>query len=862
MNPARRRGMDFIARVRPMRQANRRFHPGLSHRVRSSLRLLPIPLAIAAALPALAADRKPDNWGLCPVQDAIPAFTGAQPPAADPAKARAERAGLPTVIEGDSQSGTDQTLEYNGNVTLQQGDKYLHADNLEYNQGDSTYIATGSVQYQDSAMRVVAERLHGNQETESHQLENVKYQLVSRRGNGGAERIEMGGAEGRLTGATYSTCDPEDRHWELRARRIDVDTDEGWGVAHGASIRMGKVPVLYMPWIKFPIDDRRHTGLLYPSISHSGRNGFDWRQPIYLNLAPNYDATLTPRWMSNRGVQLGAQFRYLYPGGKGRLEGTWIPHDDLVERRIDDAALPVGDPNRYDPRNDPLRTDNRGMLRFSGSHNIDSHWQARANLAWISDPRYLEDSGNSLYGVSAARLNSTVGLYGLGHYWSAGVMANSWQSADYTLNEANLPYRRQPRLYFDWEQPFGHWFAAGLHSEAVRFQHDERDGGSRLDLKPYVSMPLQGAAWYITPTMAWRYTGYQLDGGLANSIARSRAATELGIAGSAVTPEQLAPYRDARPTRSLPIGSLDAGLYFDRDTEIKGQHYLHTLEPRLFYLNAPYREQDGLPVFDTRAFTFSWGQLFRDNRYTGPDRQTDANQLTLALSSRLLRQADGHERLAVSLGQIRYFEDSQVTLSTREAPIEQGKSAWVADISYAPTDRWTIGTSYQWNPKYRRDDLASARARYLFPDDGVINLTYRHRRNPSTGNYQLKQADFSFLYPISPNWSVVGRYYYSLLNTATEDPKLLEALAGVQWDSCCLAVRVLARRYVRNREGELNNSIGVEFVLKGLGSAGRDTERVLRRAILGYYRDDLYLVPPSNTTPDPDDDDSDPDMLP
>jgi len=449
-------------------------------------------------------------------------------------------------------------------------------------------------------------------------------------------------------------------------------------------------------------------------------------------------------------------------------------------------------------------------------------------MTWVSDSRYLEDSSNSLYGLSSASLLSTVGLFGRGRYWEASLMADAWQLADYTVSEDTLPYNRLPRLSINWDQPLGRWFTAGLYAETVRFQHGQRGDGSRLDLKPYVSMPLQGAAWYVTPTLAWRYTSYQLDDDLAASL----------------------PGGDSRPSRSLPIASLDAGLFFDRDTEIKGRSFLQTLEPRLFYLNAPYREQDGLPLFDTRPFTFSWGQLFRDNRYSGPDRQTDANQLTVAVTSRLIRNSDGFERLSASVGQIFYFDDSLV-VAPGETPVESGKSAWVADANYSPTDRWTIGASYQWDPKFRREDLASVRARYLFDNDGIVNLSYRYRRN------LLEQADLSFLYPINPSWSAVGRYYYSI-----QDNKPLEAIAGVQWDSCCLAVRALVRRYVRNREGDLNNSLQVEFVLKGLGSAGRDTERTLRRAILGYYRDDLYLVPPSNTTPDPDDNASGPDTIP
>lgn len=571
-------------------------------------------------------------------------------------------------------------------------------------------------------------------------------------------------------------------------------------MARNAVLRMGRFPVLYVPWFKFPVDDRRQTGLLYPSVSMSGRNGFDYRQPVYLNLAPNYDMTLTPRWMSKRGLMLDSEFRYLYEGGRGTIEGAYMPSDELRDR-------------------------DRGRFGFTGYHNIDSHWQARASLGWVSDDRYVEDFANRLNGVSASYIQSTAGVYGTGQYWNAGAMAEHFQLTDYTLTDANLPYSRLPRVFVNWEQPLGHWFDAGVYAEAVRFQHTERPGGSRLDVKPYLSARLAGPAWYVTPTLAWRYTAYKLDEDLA---------AQLG--------------GDDSPTRSLPVASLDAGLYFDRDTTWDGDAYLHTLEPRLFYLNAPYREQDGLPLFDTRPFTFSWGQLFRDNRYSGADRQTDANQLTVALTTRLIRQADGREKLSASLGQIRYFEDSRV-VAPGETPVAQGKSAWVADANYMINDRWNLGASYQWDPKFRREDLASVRARYLWPNDGVVNLGYRYRRD------LLEQADFSFLYPVSPTWSVVGRYYHSI-----QDDKLLEAIAGVQWDSCCLAVRALARRYVRNREGDLDNAIQVEFVLKGLGSAGQDTERTLRRAILGYHRDDLYLVPPSNTTPDPDD--YDPNLIP
>ena len=246
-----------------------------------------------------------------------------------------------------------------------------------------------------------------------------------------------------------------------------------------------------------------------------------------------------------------------------------------------------------------------------------------------------------------------------------------------------------------------------------------------------------------------------------------------------------------------------------------------------------------MPVFDTRPLTFSWSQLFRENRYSGADRQADANQITLAVSSRMIRQADGFERFSASVGQIRYLKESLVRLPN-EPVTEKGRSAWVADVNYAPTDRWTIGASYQRDPKFKRTDLASMRARYLLPDEGVFNLAYRYRRA------LLEQVDVSFLYPLNASWSLVGRGYYSL-----RDRKALESLAGVQWDSCCVAMRLVARRYVHNRAGELSNALMFEIELKGLGSAGQDARRALRRSILGYNRDDLYLVPPQTATGQP-----------
>jgi len=837
-----------------MGQSTVRFRPN-PNRVRRALRLLPLPLSIAVCLPAMA-DDKPLNWGLCPATEVIPAFTDAPTPVPgqDKAAASAEREQQPTDIEGDQLLGTTTVPQYQGNVALRRGDQFVGTDKLSFDTDSGNYIADGNVRYQDSSIRMVAKRAEGNQESDTHKITDIQYQLVSRRGNGDAESVDLQGAVGQMHRSTYTTCDPSQPVWKLSAPEIEVDNDEGFGTARNAVLRIGKVPVLWAPYFKFPIDDRRKTGLLFPQLGMSGRNGFDYTQPIYLNLAPNYDDTLMPRYMSRRGLMLDNEFRYLYNGGRGELLTSYIP-------------------------NDKLRDMDRGRVMFNGYHNVDAHWQARANLAWVSDERYIEDFANRLVGVTASNLQSTIGLYGTGQDWTAGIMADRWQLTDYTLTESALAYNRQPRVYFNWDKSLLPWVETSLYAEAVRFTHDDINlktqnsdgeyvrtgevtrmyGGSRLDIKPSISFPISGAAWYVTPTLAYRYTAYQLDRGLADSI-RSTVLASQNVDTSTLTADQLR--GNTSPTRSLPIASLDAGLFFDRDTKIGGKSFLQTLEPRLFYLRTPYRNQDDLPIFDTRDFTFSWGQLFRDSRYTGADRQNDANQLTLALSTRFIDQTTGKERFSASIGQIQYFDESRVTVTPGGAPVEEGKSAWIADSNYMINDRWTLGATYQWDPKYKREDLASVRARYLMSNDGVVNLSYRYRINAGAAanatkeeRTLLEQADLSFLYPLNERWSLVGRYYYSI-----QDSKPLEIIGGVQWDSCCLAVRAVARRYVRNREGELNNSIQLEFVLKGLSSLGQDTDRTLRRAILGYNRDDLYLVPPSNTGATRDD--YDPNQIP
>ena len=298
---------------------------------------------------------------------------------------------------------------------------------------------------------------------------------------------------------------------------------------------------------------------------------------------------------------------------------------------------------------------------------------------------------------------------------------------------------------------------------------------------------------------------------------------ELGIpAGVAVPADTLALYRNTSPSRSQPIGSIDAGLFFDRNTRWRGEDYLHTLEPRLFYLNSPFRDQSALPLFDTTPLTFGWGQLFRDNRYSGADRQADANQATLAITSRLLDGEDGRERLSLSLGRVLYLDTPRVRLPGEPLP-EGGGSAYVGEADWRVSDRWSLSLAQQWHPGSRGTELSALRSQWRFADRGVLNASYRYRKD------LLEQADLSFTAPIDAHWRTVGRWVWSLRERRT-----LEALGGVEWRSCCMAVRVLARDYIRDLNAERNLGIYVEIELNGLGRFGRDSERLLSDGILGY----------------------------
>ncbi|TDR39759.1 LPS-assembly protein [Tahibacter aquaticus] len=721
--------------------------------------------------------RKSDDFSLCKPNALLAFYVPGLPTSG--VREQAE-----TDFSADRFQSADTTkYVLQGKARIQRLDQLIQSDELTYWTETTAWLATGNVRYQDSSMLLSASKAQGKTTPSTAVLDDARFQMLTSRGNGSAAQAELLDDEhAHMKMVRFSTCDPDQPSWEIRAKDLNIDQAEGIARGHDVTLRVGDVPVLWLPYARFPTDDRRQSGFLYPSFGFNGNSGLDFTLPYYFNLAENYDLTLFPRLVTQRGFMAGAEFRYLTDSSRGQIDGSWMSNDRRAERE-------------------------RGAWHWDNFTSISSNWNFTANINGVSDKRYFEDFGDSLSSVATSLLPSSAYLNGRGRGWSASIGGDKYQITDPTLSDQFEPYRRLPRATFEGDFGLLGSLRGGVKSEFVAFDKDcfTIDGtrtcpttGQRLDLYPYLSLPMEGASWFLRPEFGVRHTRYDVQTELADGSRRK-----------------------ASPDRTTPISSLDMGLVFERDANLFGKSYTQTLEPRLFYLYVPYRNQDQLPLFDAQLLSFDFPQLFTTNRYTGADRQMDANNLTAAVTTRLLESATGTERLSASLGQIRYFDDQRVQLYG--APTRYSGSDYVAELDVHLNDRWRLRVADQWDPNNDRTDLSAISVQRKFLGDGVLNLSYRYRRD------FLEQTDISALIPLNDKWRLIGRWNYSL-----RDRKPLETLFGVERDSCCVVWRLLARHYLRDASGEANDALYFEMELKGLGAIGQKTGDFLRRGILGY----------------------------
>jgi LPS-assembly protein len=666
-----------------------------------------------------------------------------------------------------------------GHVSLTRADQTLETDRLTLYHDRDEVAAEGSVRYSDRDLSLSADSATMDLAADTADLEQVDYELTAGFGRGTASGARMQG-EGRtwLSDVTFTTCPRGNSDWQLSAKEMTLDHETGEGEARGLGLRFKGVPLLYLPWASFPLDDRRKSGFLFPSIGSSDDDGLDLAIPYYWNIAPNQDATLSPRWISDRGAMLQGEYRFLTSNSFGELDVQYMPDDD---RFIDPVA------NSDDSH--------RAYASFRNVTRLGENWIADVDLRHVSDEQFFEDFGNSLTASSISFLRSRAELRTQGEWWRGALMLDAYQTLDRDITPAREPFDRLPRFYFEGTKPLG---GSNLYlqigAEAAAFDRDFGLEGNRVDLYPRLSWPIYRPAGYLLPTVGVRYTGYDLD----------RADNDS-------------------PSRTTPIATMEGGLVFERGLS-NGR--VQTLEPRIHYLYVPFEDQSDLPTFDTTELTFSFNQLFRSNRFTGADRQTDANQLSLALTTRIIDSSKGRQVLDASIGTIAYFRDQRVQLAGMPVQ-DQDTSPIVGEVNWRPTDFWRLALGVQWDPEDDELQQGLVDVRYSAGEGRIFNLAYRRRVG------FVEQVDLSALWPLNEEWSVVGRYNYSLL-----DDQLLEGLLGFEYDSCCWAVRFMGRRFIRNQDGDARNGVYFELELKGLGSLGRSTERVLERAILGYQQQD------------------------
>jgi LPS-assembly protein len=716
-----------------------------------------------------------------------------------------------------------------GHVAITRGDKAARADRVTYNKKRESVHAHGHVRFWDPKIFWWGEHSRINLDKDEANFEKGKYRLAGEQhGHGEANLIKHNSRENVtwLQNVDYTTCEGLHPDWELEANRMRLDHEAEWGEATHAFFNVMDVPVMYVPYFTFPLSDKRKTGLLPPSIGTGSKRGFDLTIPFYWNIAPEYDATLSPRIMAKRGLMLGGQGRYLFPTGHGQLDFNYMPDDWL-------------------------RDEDRHTLTFKHLQTFaQEHGRLSLNYNEVSDSEYFEDFGRNLTTTSTRFVpQQAVISYGdqlFGLSWNIRGNVQKYDIVDKSLG--NSPYERLPQVLFQIRTPYENLTPNfEFMGEAVYFDREDDIVGTRVNLKPAVSLPIFGPSAFLTPRLSLIHTQYYLDESNANNNVADRTPND--------------------PSRTLPVFSVDSGLFFERDFDLWNSAYTQTLEPRLFYLYIPdSTEQNNFPRFDTSEYNVSFYQLFRENRFRGNDRVGDANQVTLALSSRFIDGDTGVEHLRASIGQTFNFQDRNVTLipltstdphacdeitkkNRNQCPDTDFLSETVGEITARLAEAWSARANLTWDPNEGRVRKGTFGIRYWPNPDTIINAEYRFRKDivttdpdaTTTGSLldptDVDQADISFHIPLNPNWSILGRWNYSF-----DTEQTLEAVGGVGYESCCWAIQAVARRYVllnnastpTTLEHEFDNAIYFQFELKGLGGLGKKTAQFLKRTIPGY----------------------------
>ncbi len=708
---------------------------------------------------------------------------------------------VPLFVDADNIQGhQDQETEAEGAVRLRRRGKAFFADWLRYDKPEDEINAHGNVRLEQRGDVLEGTKLKYTVDTERGAMEKPKYRVrvSATTGRGEGDRLLFEGqGKYRLLRGNYTSCDVGNDDWFLRAKDFEIDQGRQVGTARNASVLFLGAPILYSPYLSFSMDRQRKSGFLAPSFGTSGNSGTEFSLPYYWNIAPNRDATITPRVMAKRGVELQNEFRYIDPQYRGEFHFEVLP-DDRVKNG-----------------------DTRSSLSWIHSQSFSNGWNGALNVQKVSDATFFTDLSTQIAATSQTVLPRTGSLAKGGTWWNDGTWGVStsiqrWQTlqAD-PLNPITPPYNNA-QLNFTankFNAGFTDFAFSGNFSD---FTHPTLINGQRTVAYPAVSVPLQTSFGYLTPKIGLHLTHYNFD------------QTNTSV------PDQ---------NRAVPIFSTETGVVFERNMSWSSQNMVQTIEPKLYYVYIPTRNQNQIPLFDTGLQDINFATLYAENQFSGSDRINDANQVTMGVTSRLLQQANGIERLRVGLAQRYYLKTQDVTLPG-VAPRGSNSSDLLAALSATVVPHWSADAGWQYTTNFSQTQRLSVGTRYQPEPGKVLNLSYRYVNGgviTSTGQTQtvvnainpsntLRQLDISGQWPVKGRLSVVARWNYS-----TADSRLLEGLAGLEYDGGCWAFRVLAHSYATTATTSVS-SLFMQLELNGVSKIGSNPLELLRRNVGGYYR--------------------------
>lgn len=753
----------------------------------------------------------------------------------------------PLRASADSSEWVQETTAVlTGDVNLTQGYRQVQSDKATLNQANNTAELEGNVRIREPGLLLTGSHAEMDLDTDEAKVSDASYLIHQAQARGDSSAISINKDKVvTLDSGTFTRCEPESNTWYLKGSEITIDPNTQQGVGKHVRLNIKGVPVFYTPYIRFPAGPDRQSGFLFPSLSSSDSGGFDIAVPYYFNLAPNYDMTLTPRYISDRGEMLEAEFRHLSESFKTTVSGAYLANDEGGD-----------DPDRQDLVDDgiltedqafPYRGEDRWLFNLDQVGGMSARWYSRIDYTTVSDVDYFRDMDNASLQVNSATHLRKLGTLGYrSDHWLYEVRAEEFETLSDTVAKQ---YKQLPRISVDGNYRLGGNWVVELDNEYVYFDHPEKDEravitGQRARLDYSLTWDKNWLWGYFKPGAAVKALGYQLDDEYLNAGA------------------------DDAPNFAAPQFSLDTGLFFEREGSFIGNRYLQTFEPRLFYFYSEQENQDDLinisgnqdVDFDTDDLTFSYYQLFRDSRFSGGDRIDDDNRLSVGLTSRFIDPESGIERFSASLGQTFYYEDRGITItdtlenSLNDPENERSDSEFAAQLTAQLGDYWRLRSDVAWDAKNNdKVSRGSASVRYQDDDYRLLNLSYRYtRQDPLLSDptdldgdgdlsdeiqRTIEQGDVSFSWPLFGNWSAVGRHNYDFTNS-----RELESLFGVEYNDCCYRVRLIARRWIDNElyddvqslDMKEDQGIFLEFQLKGLGSIGSKVSGILNDGIYGY----------------------------